>query len=79
MGTDAASTDEDRVERALLAMLLADRRAGWRPVEQLAAQIGDTAATLRALDRLRAIGLAEGDRSLVRASAAARRFDELGM
>lgn len=60
-------------------MLLADDAAGWQSIEQLVREIGDRAATLRALDRLRAIGLAESDRDLARPSAAARRFDELGI
>ncbi|HEV3071513.1 MAG TPA: hypothetical protein VGY76_08840 [Solirubrobacteraceae bacterium] len=59
--------------------MLAKEDAGWRSIEELVREIGDRAATLRALDRLRAIGLAESDRDLARPSAAARRFDELGI
>lgn len=75
----SASLGEDGLERAILALLLADEGAGWRSIEELVREIGDRAATLRALDRLRAIGLAESDRDLARPSAAARRFDELGI
>jgi hypothetical protein len=78
MGSNAASA-EDRVERALLSSLLAENTSIWHSVDQLAREIGDQAATLRALDRLCATGLAESDRGLARASAAARRFDELGI
>jgi hypothetical protein len=78
MGSDDSSED-DYVERALLSLLLADGAPAWQAVEQLVEQIGDRAATLRALDRLRAIGLAESDRGLARPSAAAKRFDELGV
>jgi len=78
MGSDGAPA-QDQVERALLALLLADGATQWQSVEQLVEQIGDRPATLRALDRLRAIGLAESDRGLARPSAAARRFDELGV
>jgi len=74
-----ASPGEDGLERALLSLLLADEDAGWQSIEDLVREIGDRAATLRALDRLRAIGLAESDRDLARPSAAARRFDELGI
>lgn len=75
----SASPGEDAFERAVLALLLADGAAGWRSIEELVLEIGDRAATLRALDRLRAIGLAESDRNMARPSAAARRFDELGI
>jgi hypothetical protein len=74
-----ASPEEDGLERAVLSLLLADEDAGWQSIEQLVREIGDRAATLRALDRLRAIGLAESDRDLARPSAAAKRFDELGI
>lgn len=60
-------------------MLLAEEDGGWRAIEDLVREVGDRVATLRALDRLRAIGLAERDRDLARPSAAARRFDELGI
>jgi hypothetical protein len=70
---------EDGLERAVLSLLLADEDAGWQSIEQLVHEIGDRTATLRALDRLRAIGLAESDRDLARPSAAAKRFDELGI
>lgn len=75
----SASPGEDGLERAVLSLLLADEDAGWQSIEQLVGEIGDRAATLRALDRLRAIGLAESDRDLARPSAAAKRFDELGI
>jgi hypothetical protein len=75
----SASPAEDGLERAVLSLLLAKEDAGWRSIEELVREIGDRAATLRALDRLRAIGLAESDRDLARPSAAARRFDELGI
>jgi hypothetical protein len=74
-----ASPGEDGLERALLSLLLAEENAGWQSIEDLVRQIGDRGATLRALDRLRAIGLAESDRDVARPSAAARRFDELGI
>jgi hypothetical protein len=75
----SASPGEDGLERAVLSLLLADEDAGWQSIDQLVGEIGDRAATLRALDRLRAIGLAESDRDLARPSAAAKRFDELGI
>jgi hypothetical protein len=75
----SASPAEDGLERAVLSLLLAEEDAGWHSIEELVREIGDRAATLRALDRLRAIGLAESDRDLARPSAAARRFDELGI
>jgi hypothetical protein len=75
----AASPADDHFERALLALLLADGASHWQSVEQLVEQIGDRTATLCALDRLRACGLADSDRGLARPSAAARRFDELGV
>ena len=75
----SASPAEDRLERAVLSLLLAEENVGWRSIEELVHEIGDRGATLRALDRLRAIGLAESDRDLARPSAAARRFDELGI
>jgi hypothetical protein len=75
----SASPGDDGHERAVLALLLAQENTGWRSIEGLVREIGDRAATLRALDRLRAIGLAESDRDLARPSAAARRFDELGI
>ncbi len=78
MGSSALP-GEDELERAVLSLLLADEDAGWQSIEQLVREIGDRAATLRALDRLRAIGLAESDRDLARPSAAAKRFDELGI
>jgi hypothetical protein len=70
---------EDGLERAVLSLLLADEDAGWQSIEQLVHEIGDRTATLRGLDRLREIGLAESDRDLARPSAAAKRFDELGL
>jgi hypothetical protein len=75
----SASPGEDGFERAVLSLLLAEKDAGWQSIEQLVREIGDRGATLRALDRLRAIGLAESDRDLARPSAAAKRFDELGI
>ncbi len=78
MGSSALSGD-DGLERAVLSLLLANEGAGWQSIEQLVREIGDRAATLGALDRLRAIGLAESDRDLARPSAAAKRFDELGI
>ena len=78
MGSSAPG-GEDGLKRALLGLLLADQDHGWRSIEELVREIGDRAATLRALDRLRATGLAESDRDMARPSAAARRFDELGI
>ncbi len=77
MGSSMSHADT-QLERAVLALLLA-HEGGWQAIEQLIEEIGDRTATLRALDRLRAIGLAESDRGLARPSAAARRFDELGI
>jgi len=78
MGSSVSSA-EDRIERAVLSLLLAHEDAGWQSIEWLIEEIGDRTAALCALDRLRAIGLAESDRGLARPSAAARRFDELGI
>lgn len=75
----STSSAENQLERAVLSLLLANDDAGWQSIEVLVEEIGDRTAALRALDRLRAIGLAESDRGLARPSAAARRFDELGI
>ncbi len=77
MGSSMSHADT-QLERAVLALLLA-YEGSWQTIEQLVEEIGDRTATLRALDRLRAIGLAESDRGLARPSAAARRFEELGI
>ncbi len=78
MGSSTSSA-ENQLERAVLSLLLANDDAGWQSIEVLVEEIGDRTAALGALDRLRAIGLAESDRGLARPSAAARRFDELGI
>lgn len=68
-------TADTRFERAVLSLLL----AGGVPVAKLIEEIGDRAAALRALDRLQAVGLAVCEGDLAAPSAAARRFDELGI
>lgn len=74
----AGSPADERVERALLALLLACAEPGGQPLRELVDEIGDHAATQRALTRLQAVGLAEvlgEDR--VAPTPAALRFDEL--
>ena len=78
MGSPASPADE-RVERAVLSLLLADGPPDGQTVERLIEQIGDRSATLRALDSLRAVGLAERHGERARPTSAARRFDELGL
>jgi hypothetical protein len=78
MGSSAATAGE-RVERAVLALLLAFDDPGDLSIEELVDQIGDRTGTLRALDKLEIVGLVARIDDKVRPTPAARRFDELGI
>jgi hypothetical protein len=67
------------LERAALGLLLAEGAPGWVAVQELVERIGDHVGALSALEGLLAVGLAERSGERVRATAAARRFDELGL
>jgi predicted transcriptional regulator len=70
----------ERLERAIVLLLLTDeRRQAWS-VEQLAAELATDPSSLeRALDRLSHAGVVELAGADARASRAARRIDELGL
>lgn len=71
---------EERLERAIVLLLLSDdHRQAWSP-EHLAAELEADPPTLgRALDRLTQAGVVEFAGAAVRASRATRRLDELGL
>jgi hypothetical protein len=78
MSSSAASAG-DRVERALLALLLAcDARRGLS-IEQLVEEIGNRTVTLSALGKLEAVGLVARIDDEIKPTPAARRFDELNV
>jgi DNA-binding IclR family transcriptional regulator len=77
MGPSAA-TAGDRVERAVLALLLA-LDGPTLSIEELVEEIGDRPGTRRALAKLQAVGLVERSDNNVRPTPAARRFDELNI
>jgi hypothetical protein len=74
----SASTGDDRVQRAVLALVLA-LELEELSIDGIVAEIGDRAGALTALDGLESVGLVQrvGDR--VQPTAAARRFDELNI
>ena len=78
MGSSAA-TAGDRVERAVLALLLASAGPEDLSIEQLVKEIGDRTGILRALDKLELVGLVARVDDKVKPTPAARRFDELGV
>jgi predicted transcriptional regulator len=71
---------DERLERALVLLLLSDeRRQAWSP-EELAAELDTDRPTLeRALDGLTQAGVVEFAGADARASRAARRIDELDL
>jgi hypothetical protein len=75
----SASTGEDRVQRAVLALLLACAGPGGLSIEALVDEIGDPGGALGALESLRAVGLVECDGERAHPTLAARRFDELNI
>jgi predicted transcriptional regulator len=78
MSSSAASAGE-RVERAVLALLLASDESEEASIEELAHEIGDRTGTLRALDKLEVVGLVARIEDKVKPTPAARRFDELNI
>ncbi len=75
----SAATAGDRVERAVLALLLAFEGPEELSVKGLVEEIGDRTVTLRALDKLEVVGLIERIEEKVKPTPAARRFDELNI
>ena len=77
--SSSAATAGDRVERALLALLLADDGPGGLSIEELVDEIGDHTVTLGALDKLEVVGLVARIDDKIKPTPAARRFDELNI
>jgi predicted transcriptional regulator len=75
----SAATAGDRVERAVLALLLAFEGPEDLSIEELVDEIGDRTRTLRALDKLEVVGLVARIDDKVKPTPAARRFDELNI
>jgi predicted transcriptional regulator len=71
---------DQRLERALVLLVLSgDREQGW-PLAQLATELGaDSQALERALDALSRFGVVSLEGGQARASRATRRIDELGL
>jgi hypothetical protein len=78
MGSSSSAFDV-RVERVVLSLLLVNEPQVGQPISQIVEQVGDPEATLLALERLQAFGLAERNGDLVAPTPAAIRFDELGI
>jgi hypothetical protein len=78
MGSSAA-TAGDRVERAVLALLLAFVGPEDLSIDEIVEEIGDRTGTLRALDKLELVGLIARIDDKVKPTPAARRFDELAI
>jgi predicted transcriptional regulator len=71
---------DERLERAIVLLLLTDeRRQAWSRGELAAELAADRPTLERALDRLTQAGVVELAGSGARASRAARRIDELGL
>jgi predicted transcriptional regulator len=71
---------DERLERAIVLLLLADGRAQARSRAELAAELGaDPPALERALDSLMRAGVVDLAGADARASRPARRIDELGL
>jgi hypothetical protein len=75
----AGSSSGDRVERAVLALLLVNDDADGQRMTELLDEIGERDVAMHALERLCSVGLAEVSGDRVSPSAAARRFDELNL
>ncbi len=73
----SAATAGERVERAVLALLLASEESEDPSIEALVDEIGDRTGTLLALDKLEVVGLVARIEDKVKPTPAARRFDEL--
>jgi len=73
--------DHAKVERAIVFQLLRDDLEERWSLTGLAAELEDIerSALLAALERLREHGVVLGRRDVIRASAAARRLDTLGV
>jgi DNA-binding IclR family transcriptional regulator len=76
MGSAAADSG-DRVERAVLALLLAFGGPAELSIEEIVDEIGNRPEVVRALARLEEVGLVGRVGASVRPTPAARRFDEL--
>jgi hypothetical protein len=77
--SSSAATAGDRVERAVLALLLAYDGSKGLSIGALIDEIGDQTGTLRALDKLEVVGLVARINDKVKPTPAARRFDELNI
>jgi hypothetical protein len=75
----SAVTAGERVERAVLALLLAFEGPDTLSIRALVEEIGDRTVTLRALGKLELVGLVERIDDEVKPTPAARRFDELNI
>jgi hypothetical protein len=78
MGRSAEHADE-RVERAVLALLLAFAGPAELSLEAIVCEIGNRPAVVRALARLEGVGLVGRIESSIWPTPAARRFDELNI
>jgi hypothetical protein len=78
MSSSAASAG-GRVERAVLALLLADDAPQGLSIEDLVDEIGGRTVTLVALDKLEVVGLVARIDDKIKPTPAARRFDELNI
>jgi hypothetical protein len=77
--SSSAANAGDRVERAVLALLLADHVSRGLTIDELIDEIGDRTVTLGALDKLEVVGLVARIDDEIRPTPAARRFDELNI
>jgi hypothetical protein len=77
--SSSAANAGDRVERAVLALLLADDAPRSLSIEELVDEIGDRTVTLGALDKLEVVGLVARIDDEIKPTPAARRFDELNL
>jgi hypothetical protein len=77
--SSSTATAGDRVERAVLALLLALDGPRDLSIGELVNEIGDRTGTLRALDKLENVGLVARIDDKVKPTPAARRFDELNI
>jgi hypothetical protein len=77
--SSSAATAGGRVERAVLALLLACDGPEDLSIEELVAEIGDRTGTLGALDKLEVVGLVARIDDKIKPTPAARRFDELNI
>ncbi|HUN78719.1 MAG TPA: hypothetical protein VMU32_07370 [Solirubrobacteraceae bacterium] len=76
MGSAAADSG-DRVERAVLALLLAFGGPAELSIEEIVDEIGNRPEVMLALARLEEVGLVGRVGTRIRPTPAARRFDEL--